>query len=81
MSLNVNLIFDPENNTFSHVEDAKTGEKVDVGRWVQLEDGIVALQLRIVHTRNGELCGDDTCPTCMRTLPRRHQGNREPSKP
>jgi hypothetical protein len=66
MSITVNLVFDA--GELSHIEDARTGEPLNLGKWVPLEDGLRALQLRVMHGRS-EVCTDDTCPTCLRVIP------------
>lgn len=66
MSITVNLIFD--GTDFSHIEDARSGEKISLGKWLELEDGLQALQLRVMHSRTADH-GDDVCPTCLRVIP------------
>lgn len=50
------------------MEDAHTGEQIDLGKWIDLEDELRALQLRVMHAR-AEVCTDDLCPTCLRIIP------------
>lgn len=69
MSLVVNLIFE-EGHIFSHIEDAKTGDLLQhVGKWIDMEDGLRALQLRVMHLDEHVTDGIDICPCCNRVIP------------
>ena len=68
MSVVVNLIF--EGSVFSHVEDAKSGEILEhIGHWIDVEDGLRGLQLRVMDLRNRTTDGEDVCPCCLREIP------------
>jgi hypothetical protein len=68
MSIVVNLVLD--GGHFSHIEDAKTGKIItDIGKMIDLPDGLQALQLRVMDLRNRTSDGDNVCPTCLREIP------------
>lgn len=68
MSLVVNLVFDNDGKLIV-IEDAKTGARIDdLGRWLSIQDGMMALQLRVLNLRNSNL-DDNICPGCLREIP------------
>lgn len=77
MSLVVNLIFSKVGEgeqapgmVLAHIEDAKTGEILHhVGHWVEIEDGLYGLQLRVMHLDEHLIDGINICPSCNRIIP------------
>lgn len=76
MSRIVNIIFDvlsedgyDDQLTFASIEDAKTGEVLHhVGHWLD-QDGLRALQLRVMHLDEHVTEGLNICPCCNREIP------------
>lgn len=68
MSIVVNLVFDQDK--LVHIEDAKSGEILEtVGKWITLDDGVAALQLKVMGLHGGILSDENICPTCLRVIP------------
>ena len=70
MSRIVNIIFESEVEGYEPtIEDAHTGQEVHIGRYVDLEDGLRALQVRVMDLRN-RTEADEICPCCTQKMPK-----------
>jgi hypothetical protein len=68
VSIVVNLILD-EANALIGIEDAQTGQQIQVGKFLDIEDGCRALQLRVLDFHGRHEMDEDICPSCLRVIP------------
>ncbi len=56
MSRTINIVFDPENGklVFVDTEDSVSGQSVSVGKWIEMSDGLFALQVRIMDASHSD---------------------------